>query len=78
MTFNQFHNALRVLLNIDADEFLAACHPDVPVVDIDNPAHYAVYQDWCAFSNNPYMWFIRASDADAKAIWAIIEKRNEK
>ena len=77
MTPREFHNALRVLMNIDADEFYAAVHPEIPNARIDakNPQHTVPYQDWCSFSRDPYRWFVRASDDDAKAIWSIIEAR---
>jgi len=63
MTFNEFHNGLRVLLNIDRDEFEA-------LVDGDLTADYR------RFSNNPYGWFIRVPDKHAMAIYAEIERRN--
>lgn len=61
MTFNEFHNALRILVNIDMDEFCKAV-PDE--------------KQWAAFAINPHGWFIRACDAHAKPIWKIVEERN--
>jgi hypothetical protein len=69
MELREFHNALRVLMNIDGDEFVRAIGRDSAIWSPD---------DWPKFSNNPHLWFIRANDADAKAIWAIIEERNLK
>lgn len=61
MTKHEFHNALRILLNIDMDEFVAAgCDAD----------------QWPAFRGNPHMWFIRASDRDAERVWLLIAGRN--
>ncbi len=73
--FDRFYNSLRVLLNIDADEFYAAVHPEKHQYRLPMPDQVA---NWIAFRDSPHTWFIRASDKDARAIWTIIEKRNEK
>lgn len=65
MTFAQFHNALRVLTIIDYDELVAA-----GVENID--------RRWASFQADPFRWFIRASDADAAKVWAIIEARQSR
>ena len=31
--------------------------------------------DWQAFRDGPYMYFLRASDADQRTIWRAIERR---
>ena len=62
MTFNEFHNALRILCwNIERSE--------VP---------WMTSGQWAAFNYNPTAWFVRANDADAHRIFAIIEARQPK
>ena len=48
MEQREFHNALRILLNIDADELLACG---------------ALEEDWPSFRDDPYRFFIRTTDA---------------
>ncbi len=60
MTFERFHNALRIMLNIDRDE-----------IGLDVFA-------WESFQRSPFHWFIKACDADALKVWAIIESRQPK
>lgn len=64
MTFAEFHNALRILLNIDRDELEAA--KILPVGD---------HNAWGAFKRDPFRWFIRSSDDQAHRLWEIIERR---
>jgi len=73
MDFHQFHNGLRVLLNIDADEFLQATF-GIDTKPADNSREWGV---WTSFRDNPYRWFIRAPTDKAKAVFAIIEQRSE-
>ena len=69
MTLREFHNGLRVLLNIDAYEFMPAVYPQ----GTDDQG--AAFADWEAFRDNPHRWFIQAPDAKAQAIWKIVEGR---
>jgi hypothetical protein len=64
MTLAKFHNALRILLSTDRDEFYEAIGRKDAIA-------------WRSFIDNPFRWFIMASDADAAAVWEIICKRNE-
>jgi hypothetical protein len=57
MTFGEFHNALRIMLNIDQHE-----------TGLDKAA-------FATFQADPFRWFIRASDENARKVWAIIEDR---
>ena len=75
MTFAEFHNALRVLLNIDADEFLGAVLPDEEYDGRQPDLKSAAWRLWDEFKENPHRWFIRAPDDQAQAIWKIIEGR---
>jgi len=58
-TFDEFHNALRILTGID--------HAEVK--------HFMDIVDYRKFSDNPWLWMIKAPDAKAKAIWKIIVER---
>lgn len=60
--FRRFHNALRILANLDADELIAGGV-------IDEPTGFRRFED------DPYRWFIRADDARAAALWALIQSR---
>lgn len=62
MTLSQFHNALRVLNSIDWYELEAA-------------GVESVEGRWASFQQDPYRWFIKASDADAAKVFSIIEGR---
>lgn len=64
MTLREFHNALRILLNIDRHEMVAA-----------NLLRHGDHNAWGEFRRDPYRWFIRASDQDAQTLWRIVEKR---
>ncbi len=63
MSQARFSNALRILQSIDRDELVDA--------GIDLPDTVA----WLKFRDDPFRWFIRACDADADKVWAIIEGR---
>ncbi len=60
MDLRKFHNALRILLNIDRDEFIGAGGQDV---------------DWARFRLNPHDFFIHCSDTTAEGLFAVIEAR---
>jgi hypothetical protein len=64
MTQRQLHNALRILMCIDQHELVAA--------GIDSMREPNV---WASFVANPFLWFIKAGDADADRLWAIVERR---
>ena len=54
-----FSNALRILHSLDFHEIEAT----------------GFGGNWTAFRDDPARYFLRASDADAAAIWAAIKKR---
>ncbi len=58
--FRRFHNALRLLANLDPSELIAA-----GVID-------TILEFW-RFSDDPYRFFIRADDARAAALWTLIQ-----
>ena len=61
MTLREFHNGLRLLRSIDRHEINMVMSPE----------------DWFAFRNHPYDFFIRCDDAKAEAIWAVMEARTK-
>ena len=64
MTLREFHNALRLILNIDMHELVEA-----GVIAKDDK------QAWNRFRLNPYRWLIMAPDDAADKLWALMEKR---
>ena len=64
MEYQEFHNALRILLNIDQDAL-------VNIGVLEHGDHNA----WGEFRRNPYRWFIRVPDGVSKKVWEIIKKR---
>jgi len=64
MTLDEFHNGLRILLNIDMHELEAAGI-------IRNGDRNA----WGTFTRDPYRYFIRADDPTAEKLWTIMQKR---
>lgn len=60
MTRDQFHGAMRVLLNIEADELRAA-----------GLQPHQIQQ----FYANPLVYFIRCGDEACDALWGIVEGR---
>lgn len=68
----QFHNRLRILLNIEEDDLKrvgAGVDPDTNRIRFDFVE---------AFIADPFRTFIRADDATAAAIWSIVEAREAK
>lgn len=60
--FDRFHNAMRILLNIDKPCFDAAVGE-------------AETWRWTAFVHDPLRWFIEAPTGIAKKVWEIVEAR---
>lgn len=58
--FKRFHNALRILLNIDKWEAVKA--------GLDS-------QDWVEFKNDPYLFFIKANADQARRLFKLIGAR---
>lgn len=65
----QFHNRLRILLNIDTQELIASGAG----VDPDTNEIRGDFIE--AFQRDPFRQFIRADDRTAAAIWSIVERR---
>lgn len=60
--FRRFHNALRILIHFNFDDLRAAGVLD----DLT---------EFRRFDDDPYRFFIRADDARADALWALIQSR---
>lgn len=71
MRIEEFHNALRVLLNIDFHDFEKTFDAAELALHEDG---YAI-GEWKSFQENPYRYFIRCDDSQAAAIFAIITER---
>ena len=61
---SEFHNNLRRLLNIDMHELVTA--------GVIEPGDMKA---WGEFRDNPWRWFITASDSRALKVWKIMERR---
>lgn len=64
MRLEEFHNALRILINLDAHELEAA--GVIPRGD---------HNAFGIFRRDPFRWFIRADDKTARKIFTLIERR---
>lgn len=64
MSFAEFHNGLRILLNIDRPELEAA-----GVIKVND------HNAWGTFTRDPFRWFIRADDETAAKLWAIVQRK---
>jgi len=64
MTLREFHNGLRILLNLDRDVLEDA--------GIIKPADHNA---WGTFKRDPFRWFITAPDAVADRLWGLMQKR---
>lgn len=71
MNYFEFHNALRILLNIDADEFFAATRPELGGA---RPSD-VVMREWITFRDDPHKWMLRAPSDKAQMIFEIVERR---
>lgn len=60
----EFHNALRILLNIDFRDLVQA-----GILQSHDQAH------WEQFHRDPFRYFIRADDTTVERLWDCIESR---
>ena len=65
MGLGEFINRLKVLNALDRDELV-----DAGVITDTG--------DWLAYSMDPVAWLIRATDAQADKLWALIQSRAAK
>ena len=64
MEYKEFHNALRIMMNIDRDEMERAKL-------IDKGDH----NQWGTFRKDPFRWFLRMPDNKALIFWDLLKKR---
>ena len=62
MTRDQFHNGIRVLFNVEAE--------DLAAVGITGA-------NAARFMNNPVDFFIRSDDATCNALWSLVARRTK-
>lgn len=74
MTFEQFHNGLRLLRSIDLHE-LQAEGLWVEAKDPRNDSEWKAWEGWMKFRDNPHDFLIRCDDETAAKIWAVMVKR---
>ena len=67
MNYPEFHNALRILMNIDQDELVNAG----VLISGDHNA-------WGEFRRDPFRWFILVPDEVSEKVWQIIKLKEEK
>jgi hypothetical protein len=76
LTFDRFHNALRIMRSIDLHELQAV---GMFVGAERRTAENAdAWRGWGSFCEHPYNYFIKCSDEDAMKIWGIVESRQDK
>ena len=66
MRLAEFHNALRILINLDAHDLEAA-----GVIKHGDRAALGRFRD------DPFRWFIRADDETARKLFTMIERCHE-
>ncbi len=64
-SLREFHNLLRIMLNIDSYEIEEA---GIFPADSDD--------EFITFRRDPYRWFIHAEDDKARKMWTLIQKCN--
>jgi len=64
MRLDEFHNALRILINLDAHDLEAA-----------GIIARGDHNGFGTFRRDPFRWFIRADDATARKLFTLIERR---
>ncbi len=66
MTLREFHNGVRILLNLDRD-----------VLERAGVIKHGDYKAWDTFRRDPFHWFIKASDDEAERLWALMQQQRE-
>jgi sulfur transfer complex TusBCD TusB component (DsrH family) len=64
LSYAEFHNALRIMLNLDRSDLVQA-----GVLDAQDE------RGWARLRDDPFRWFIRAEDARAERFWRLIQRR---
>lgn len=77
MELAEFHNGLRVLMNIDQPEFEATLDPDDRKMFTRMEAGWAERM-WIRFRDHPHRYFIECCQSQTDKLFAIIQERNKK
>lgn len=64
MTLEQFHNGLRILLNLDLHDLVA-----FGVIDTGD------FVAWKSYQASPWSWMIRADEGRSRNLWALMQTR---
>ncbi len=64
LSIEEFHNGLRILLNLDFDDLAKAGVFEVSQID-----------RWQQFQRDPFRFFIRTDEETADALWRLIQER---
>jgi len=70
MTLQEFLNGIRVLWNIDADQYLSC-------INREDREYFGDESMWCRFSDNPHRTFSALPTQDQERLFAIIQQRND-
>ena len=63
MRLAEFHNALRILINLDRDDLEGA-----------GIIKRGDHNSWGTFHRDPFRWFIRTDDETARKLFTLIER----
>jgi hypothetical protein len=79
MTFEQFHNGLRLLRSIDLHELQAEglwkTAGRGEMYNAKTAGGFEQYEQWCKFRDTPHDFLIRCDDDTAAKIWSAMVKR---
>jgi hypothetical protein len=67
--FRRFHNALRIMLNLD--------RADLDAASVFSKDEAIAATQWAAFTCDPYRFFIKTPTPIAERLWALIESRQD-
>ena len=71
MTLAEFTNGIRVLWNIDAEEYLAC-------INQEDRDYFGDSVLWLRFQGDPHRTFSGLPDQDQRRVFALVERRNAK
>lgn len=67
MDLAEFHNGLRILINLDL--------ADLQEQGLFTEPREGAAEKWTPFRDNPWRYFIKCDDETASKIWAAMQKR---
>jgi hypothetical protein len=69
MTLDEFLNGIRVLWNIDAEQYLAC-------INKEDREYFGDSVLWLRFQGDPHRTFSGLPDQDQRRLFALVERRN--